>query len=166
MFRWFFGRAPRPRFDRWSYWQKFDYWAPFWGAGVIGVSGLILYFPTLSAHILPGVMFNIATIIHAEEALLATMFLFTVHFFNAHFRPDKFPMSITIFTGAVPLEEFKHDHRLEYERLLASGKLEKHLVKPPSHAMQTGSRVLAAVLILMGLTLLTLAITGYQSSFR
>lgn len=165
MFRWFFGRAPRPDFERWAYWQKFDYWAPFWGAGVIGLSGMIMFFPTKTAIVLPGWVFNIATIVHAEEALLATMFLFTVHFFNAHFRPDKFPMSITIFTGAVPLEEFKHDHKLEYERLVAAGELEKHLVQRPSNALRKGSRVLAAILILFGLTLLTMAISGYVSSF-
>ncbi|MBT7308807.1 MAG: cytochrome C [Gammaproteobacteria bacterium] len=163
MFRWFFGKAERPSFDRWSYWQKFDYWAPFWGAGVIGLSGMMLFSPTLTAIILPGSVFNIATIIHAEEALLATMFLFTVHFFNAHFRPDKFPMSTTIFTGAIPLDEFKHEHRLEYDRLKASGELSRYLMKKPSKAMQTGSNVLGALLIFVGLTLLTLVTIGYVS---
>jgi cytochrome b subunit of formate dehydrogenase len=163
MFRWFLGKAERPSFDRWSYWQKFDYWAPFWGAGVIGLSGLMLFFPTKTAMILPGWLFNIATIIHAEEALLATIFLFTVHFFNAHFRPDKFPMSTSIFTGAVPLDEFKHEHKLEYERLLASGELEKYLVTKPSRGLQTGANILGALLILFGLTLLTLVLIGYIS---
>jgi hypothetical protein len=124
----------------------------------------MLFAPTTTAIILPGFVFNIATIIHAEEALLATMFLFTVHFFNAHFRPDKFPMSTTIFTGVIPLEEFKHEHSLEYERLKASGELEKYLVKRPSKGMETGSNLLAAILILCGLTLLTLVMIGYISS--
>jgi len=163
MFQWFIGRAPRPSFDRWSYWQKFDYWAPFWGAAIIGFSGMMLFFPTKTALILPGWVFNIATIVHAEEALLATIFLFSVHFFNVHFRPDKFPINTTIFTGVMPLEEFKHEHKLEYERLLASGELNKHLVKPPSARMAKGSRVLAAVLIFFGLTLLTLALIGYTT---
>ncbi|MBS1202796.1 MAG: cytochrome b subunit of formate dehydrogenase [Chromatiaceae bacterium] len=163
MFRWFLGLAPRPSFDRWSYWQKFDYWAPFWGAAIIGFSGLTLFFPTRTAELLPGWVFNIATIVHAEEALLATMFLFTVHFFNSHFRPDRFPMSTIMFTGAVPLEEFKFEHRLEYERLKASGELEKYLVKPPSEGFEKGSRVLAAVLIIAGLGLLTLVMIGYAT---
>jgi len=163
MFRWFFGRGERPSFDRWSYWQKFDYWAPFWGAGVIGLSGMMLFSPTLTATILPGSVFNIATIVHAEEALLATVFLFTVHFFNAHFRPDKFPMSTTIFTGVIPLDEFKHEHKVEYERLKASGELEKHLVKRPSKLVQNGSNVLGTFLIFAGLTLLTLVLIGYLS---
>jgi cytochrome b subunit of formate dehydrogenase len=164
MFRWFFGLAPRPSFDRWSYWQKFDYWAPFWGAAIIGLSGLTLFFPTKTAEFLPGWVFNIATIVHAEEALLATMFLFTVHFFNSHFRPDRFPLSTIMFTGAVPLEEFKFEHRKEYERLKASGELEKHLVKPPSERLERGSRTLAAVLILAGLGLLTLVLIGVMTS--
>ncbi len=164
MFKWFFGFTERPSFDRWSYWQKFDYWAPFWGAGVIGLSGIMLFAPTLTAGYLPGFVFNVATIVHAEEALLATMFLFTVHFFNAHFRPDKFPMSTTIFTGAVPLEEFKHEHKLEYERLKASGELDRYLVKRPSRGMRTGSNLLAAALIFFGLTLLVMVLSGYIGS--
>ncbi|MGE5547645.1 MAG: cytochrome b/b6 domain-containing protein [Solirubrobacterales bacterium] len=160
MFRWFFGRGPRPEFDRWTYWQKFDYWAPFWGATVIGVSGLVMFFPGKTAQLLPGWVFNIATLVHAEEALLATVFLNTVHFFNVHFRPSRFPMSTTIFTGAIPLEEFKHDHRVEYERLVASGELEKHLVKRISRRVDMLSSFVASVLIVAGLTLLTLVLIG------
>ncbi len=163
MFRWFFGMADRPSFDRWSYWQKFDYWAPFWGAAIIGFSGIMLFMPTLTAIILPGFVFNIATIIHAEEALLAVIFLFTVHFFNAHFRPDKFPMSTTIFTGSIPLDEFKHEHKLEYERLKASGELEKHLVNKPSRLVTTGSNLIAILLIFAGLTILTLVLIGFTT---
>ncbi|MCM8856180.1 MAG: cytochrome C [Candidatus Thiodiazotropha sp.] len=161
MFSWFFGRRERPNFDRFTYWQKFDYWAPFWGAAVIGFSGIMLFAPKLTATFLPGWIFNIATIVHAEEALLATMFLFTVHFFNSHFRPDRFPMSTIMFTGAVPLEEFKFEHRVEYERLKASGELDKCLIKPPSEAMEKGSRALSVVLIFAGLGLLTLVFIGY-----
>ena len=164
MFRWFLGKAPRPQFDRWSYWQKFDYWAPFWGVSIIGFSGVLLFFPTKTALFLPGWIFNISTIVHAEEALLATVFLFTVHFFNAHFRPDKFPMSITIFTGSVPLEEFQHEHALEYQRLKESGELDQYLVPPPSRRVVIASTVLSALLIAAGLTLLILVLIGYMSA--
>lgn len=160
MFLWFFGRAERPDFCHWTYWQRFDYWAPFWGAMVIGSSGIILFFPEKTATVLPGWVFNIATLIHAEEALLAAVFLNTVHFFNVHFRPERFPMSTTIFTGAIPLEEFKHDHRLEYERLVAIGELDKHLVKRPSRRVDLASSFLATILIVAGLTLLTLVLIG------
>jgi len=163
MFKWFFGMAERPSFDRWSYWQKFDYWAPFWGAAIIGFSGLMLFLPELTTLIFPGFVFNIATIVHGEEAILAIIFLFTVHFFNAHFRPDRFPMSTTIFTGAIPLEEFKHEHHLEYERLVAKGELEKHFVKRPTKIVAGGSKLIGTLLILAGLTLLIIFLMGFST---
>jgi cytochrome b subunit of formate dehydrogenase len=161
---WFLGRAERPNFNHWTYWQKFDYWAPFWGAMVIGVSGAILFMPELTAHYLPGVVFNFATLVHAEEALLAAVFLNSVHFFNVHFRPERFPMSTTIFTGAIPIGEFKHDHRLEYERLVANGTLDKFLVKRPSRRVDLMASFIATVLIIVGLALLTLVLIGVSSA--
>jgi cytochrome b subunit of formate dehydrogenase len=161
MVLWFFGRRTRPHFDRWTYWEKFDYWAPFWGMAIIGVSGAMMWFPAETASFLPGWVFNVAAIIHGEEAFLAAVFLFTVHFFNVHFRPDKFPMDIVIFTGALPLEHFKHEHKLQYERLVESGELEDYLVDAPSRPMTFFSKVLGATLILIGLTLLALVLTGF-----
>ena len=161
MFNWFLGYAPRPKFDRWSYWEKFDYWAPFWGMFIIGVSGLMLWFPIATATIFPGWVFNIATIVHAEEAILAAIFLFTVHYFNAHFRPDKFPMDTVMITGAVPLEEFMHEHRKEYDRLKESGELEKYLVKAPSPQAATRAKIITGGLILIGIGLVAMVLTGY-----
>ena len=161
MFQWFFGQGPRPKFDRWTYWEKFDYWAPFWGVTIIGVSGLIMWLPGFFGAFLPGWIFNIAAIFHGEEAFLAVVFLFTVHFFNNHFRPDKFPLEVVMFTGTFSVEEFKHDHALEYQRLLDSGELEKHLVDAPSPGKMKAVRVLGFTLILIGLTLLTLVAIGF-----
>jgi cytochrome b subunit of formate dehydrogenase len=161
MFKWFFGQGPRPRFDRWTYWEKFDYWAVFWGVGVIGGSGLILWFPAFFASFLPGWVFNVATIFHGEEAILAAVFLFTVHFFNNHFRPDKFPLDVVMFTGRVSLEEFRREHTLEYNRLAASGELQKYLVDEPSRPLSLGSRILGFTLITIGLVLLVLVVTGW-----
>jgi cytochrome c551/c552/cytochrome b subunit of formate dehydrogenase len=161
MFQWFLGRIPRPVFDRWTYWEKFDYWAVFWGMAIIGGSGSMLAFPSATASVLPGWMFNVATIVHGEEAVLAAVFLFTVHFFNNHFRPDKFPLDTVMFTGAVPLEEFRREHALEYHRLVATGQLAKYLVDAPSRPMTLGSKVLGFSLIAIGLTLLVLVLTGF-----
>ncbi|HSG77912.1 MAG TPA: cytochrome C [Burkholderiales bacterium] len=161
MFAWFVGRRPRPAFDRWTYWEKFDYWAVFWGMAIIGGSGMMLAFPGATASVLPGWALNVATIVHGEEAILAAVFLFTVHFFNNHFRPDKFPLDTVMFTGAVPLEEFRREHALEYQRLAAAGELERHLVDAPSSAMTLGSRILGFALIAIGLVLLVLVIIGF-----
>jgi cytochrome b subunit of formate dehydrogenase len=167
MFKWFLGQGPRPVFDRWTYWEKFDYWAVFWGMAIIGGSGFMLWFPSLVATVLPGWVFNVASLIHGEEAFLAAVFLFTVHFFNNHFRPDKYPPpDIVIFTGTVPLEEFKREHTLEYERLLKSGELKKYLVDAPPRRMTVGSRILGLTLIGFGLLLLMLVMIGFIGSLR
>ena len=128
--KWFLGKGNRPQYGRWTYWEKFDYFAVFWGMFVIGSTGLTLWFPEFFTHFIPGWFINVATIIHSDEALLATGFIFTVHFFNTHLRPEKFPMDIVIFSGSMPLEEFKLDRPDEYKELVESGKLEKYLVEP------------------------------------
>jgi cytochrome b subunit of formate dehydrogenase len=128
--KWFLGRGPRPQYGRWTYWEKFDYFAVFWGITVIGSTGFMLWFPVLLTIFLPGWLINVATIIHSDEALLAVGFIFTVHFFNTHLRPEKFPMDIVIFTGRMTLEEFKRDKPAEYEALVESNQLDKYLVDP------------------------------------
>jgi cytochrome b subunit of formate dehydrogenase len=162
MFKWFFGKGPKPRFDRWAYFEKFDYWAVFWGVNIIGWSGLMLAFPHITAQYLPGWVFNVGTLIHGEEAFLAAVFLFTVHFFNNHFRPDKLPPpDVVMFTGTQSLEEFRADHPAYYQRLVDSGELEKHLVDEPSPQFTRGSKVLGIVLIGFGLLLLLLVSIGF-----
>ena len=164
MFKWFVGKGPRPDFDRWAYFEKFDYWAVFWGVNIIGWSGLMLAFPHITATYLPGWVFNVATLVHGEEAFLAAVFLFTVHFFNNHFRPDKLPPpDVVMFTGSLSLEDFKRDHPAQYQRLVANGELEKYLVDKPSAPMRIGSTVLGLVLITVGFTLLTLVAVGFFS---
>ncbi|WP_230976277.1 cytochrome C [Pseudothauera nasutitermitis] len=162
MFKWFLGKGPKPKFDRWTYFEKFDYWAVFWGVNVIGWSGLMLAFPHVTASFLPGWVFNVATLVHGEEAFLAAVFLFTVHFFNNHFRPDKLPPpDVVMFTGTQSLEEFRREHPAQYQRLLASGELEKYLVDEPSRPLHVGSVVLGLTLITIGLVLLVLVGVGF-----
>jgi cytochrome b subunit of formate dehydrogenase len=164
MFRWFFGQGPRPIFDRFTYWEKFDYWAPFWGVTIIGTSGFMLWFTNLTATYLPGWAFNIATIFHGEEAFLAAGFLFTVHFFNNHWRPDNFPLDIQMFTGAMPLEKFKHEHTVEYRRLVETGELKNYLVEAPSRPMTVGSTILGFALMGTGLILLIFIMVGFAGT--
>ncbi|MEI8196830.1 MAG: cytochrome c3 family protein, partial [Phycisphaerae bacterium] len=131
MFRWFFVGGAKPKFDRWTYWEKFDYMAEVGGSGIIGVTGLLLWFPVFFSAFVPGWAFNVATVIHGFEALLAVGFIFTIHFFNAHLRLEKFPVDDVMFTGRLPEEEFKHERGAEYERAVASGEIAKLRVAPP-----------------------------------
>ena len=104
MIKYFLYLGPRPKFDRFTYWEKFDYLAVFWGVAIIGVSGLVLWFPTLFTFFLPGWALNAAYVIHSDEALLATGFIFLFHFFHTHLRPEAFPLDPVIFVGCMPLD--------------------------------------------------------------
>jgi cytochrome b subunit of formate dehydrogenase len=156
--KWFLGRGPRPRFDRYTYWEKFDYMAVFWGMGIIGGSGLMLWFPTVFARVLPGWVFNVASLIHGEEALLAVGFIFTIHFFNTHMRPEKFPMDPVIFTGRVSEEELREERPDEYERLRAGGRLEQLAVGPAPAWVLPAARVVAAVVLAIGFVVVAIIV--------
>lgn len=127
--KWFFGKGPKPQFDRWTYWEKFDYFAVFWGVFAIGLSGLILWFPQFFTRFLPGWIINIAVIVHSDEALLAAGFIFTVHFFNTHFRLEKLPMDTVIFSGRISKTEMLHERKRWYDRLVAEGRLDEHRIQ-------------------------------------
>lgn len=116
MVRWFLFKGPKPAFERWTYWEKFDFFGVFWGMFIIGGSGLMLWFPQFFGTFLPGWMFNVATILHSDEALLATGFIFTVHFFNTHGRPEKFPMDFVIFNGQLAKHEFIEERGDQWKR--------------------------------------------------
>ena len=156
--KWFVHKGPRPTYGRWTYWEKFDYFAVFWGVAVIGLTGLILWFPTLFTRLMPGWMVNVATTIHSDEALLAVCFIFSIHFFNTHFRPEKFPIDTVIFTRVVPLSELASDRPREYQQLLASGELQELMMPPPAaHSRRMwrrfGFTALGIGLFLIGLML-------------
>ncbi|WP_029914972.1 cytochrome c3 family protein [Pelobacter seleniigenes] len=132
MVRWFLFLGPKPSFDRWTYWEKFDFIAVFWGMFAIGGSGLMLWFPEFFGSFLPGWVFNVATIIHSDEALLATGFIFTVHFFNTHGRPEKFPMDFVIFNGELAKEEFMEERADQWKRYEEAGILDQYVKEKPS----------------------------------
>jgi cytochrome b subunit of formate dehydrogenase len=117
-----------PPFRRYTYLQKFDYWAVYWGMTIIGTSGFILAFPVFSSAVFPnftlGWIWPLMRIMHSDEALLAIVFILFIHFYNEHLKPGKFPMSWVWLTGKMSIEELKHHHALDYEYRF--GKAEKH----------------------------------------
>ena len=157
-FRWFLYLGPQPRMGRWTYWEKFDYWAVFWGVAMIGVSGLMLAAPQFFTRFIPGIALNVAFVVHSEEALLATGFIFIFHFFHNHLRPEKFPIDVSILTGRVPLERFKGERPLQYEALVRDGKLEQAIVPPPSRFMTVMSVLFGMAVVVTGVALIALVI--------
>jgi cytochrome b subunit of formate dehydrogenase len=156
-FAWFLGlRSRPPTFDRWTYFEKFDYWAVFWGVAVIGLSGLILWFKNFFTLILPGWVLNVAFIVHSEEALLAVGFIFAIHFFNTHLRPESFPLDLVIFLGVMPEREYREKHPAEYERLRREGRLAGRRVPPPPTWAKRLARGFGLTALGTGLVLLVL----------
>lgn len=158
-FRWFLGLGPKPRFDRFTYWEKFDYWAVFWGMAIIGTSGYMLWFSSFFAKFVSGWTFNLALVVHSEEALLAVWFIFAIHFFNSHLRPEKFPMDLVIFTGRVSEDELRHERPDQYDRLVGEdGLVPLETDAPPrwllNYGRVLGTTVIAIGFVLFGLTLL------------
>jgi cytochrome b subunit of formate dehydrogenase len=158
--QWFLNAGPRPRFGRYTYWEKFDYWAVFWGMLIIGGSGLLLWFPQAFARLVPGWVFNVALVVHGEEALLATAFIFTIHFFNSHFRPEKFPMDMVMFTGHVTEEELQHERPAEYDSLVQTGRLDALQVPPEPPWVALAGRVVGTLAVATGLALLVFIVRG------
>lgn len=155
-----FLRSKPPQFDRWTYWEKFDYLAVFWGMFAIGISGIVLMFPVETTKYLPGWTINFAHIFHSEEALLATAFIFIVHFFNTHLRPGAFPIDDAIFTGRIPREQLKEERPLEYQRLKQSGTLDLLRVEPLAYWLVVSLRIMGLAFVVVGLALLILIITS------
>jgi cytochrome b subunit of formate dehydrogenase len=158
MVRWFFRIGPRPRFDRWTYFEKFDYWGEIWGVFLIGGTGLMLWMPTLFTRWLPGWVLNCAMVVHSIEALLAASVIFLVHFFNTHLRPEKFPIDMTMWTGQISEEEMKEERPAEYERLVAANELESRIEDPISLRWRIVGVVLGISAFLFGISLIILAI--------
>lgn len=101
------------QFDRYSYKEKFDYWAVFWGIAIMVGSGLILWFPHVSAQFVSRSFIDCAQVAHSDEAMLAIMAVFIWHFYNAHFSPAVFPMSKVWLNGKMRQEEMESFHPLE-----------------------------------------------------
>jgi cytochrome b subunit of formate dehydrogenase len=161
--KWFFGKGPKPQFDRWTYWEKFDYFAVFWGVAIIGASGLVMWFPEFCTRFLPGWAINIALILHSDEALLAAGFIFSIHFFNTHFRIEKFPMDTVIFSGRVSKEEMLHERRRWYDRLVAAGKLDEFRVRDEWFRWKNIAKSFGYIFFGLGLVLLALIIFAMVS---
>jgi len=162
MVRWFFFKGAKPTFERWTYWEKFDFIAVFWGMFAIGGSGLMLWFPEFFGYFLPGWAFNVATIIHSDEALLATGFIFTVHFFNTHGRPEKFPMDFVIFNGQMSKHEFIEERGDQWARYEREGIIEKQRAESTSGVVYDFClKAFGFSALFVGITLLLLMIYAF-----
>lgn len=117
--RYYFGVSPeQARFDRFDYRQKFEYWGLVLGALVVVVTGFVLLYPATVTRFLPGELVPAAQVAHSYEGLMAFLVVIVWHIYNAHLNPDVFPFDTSIFTGRISRSRLRHEHPLEYERVI------------------------------------------------
>ncbi len=156
---WFFRLGKRPQFDRWIYWEKFEYLSLMWGTLVMAVTGFILWFPVQSANLIPARIAaivdlpSIALVAHRYEALLAAGFVFTIHFLHTHLLPENMPVDEAMFTGRVDEGHMKHERGAYYERLKEEGQLDDLKVQPASVRAKLVSKLMGIPLLAVGLLL-------------
>lgn len=168
MVRWFFGAGPAPRFGRYNYMEKFDFFAEMWGVGAIGFSGLMLWQPVFFSRMFPGILFNVAIIIHSYEAMIATAFIFMIHFFNVHLRPHKFPLDAVMLHGRATFAYMEEEHGVLADRIrlgvLGTAPSAVAVVDapapPPSRTLSVLAAVSGLALLGVGMVLIGLILWG------
>ncbi len=111
-------RHDEPKFGKFTYIQKFDYWAVFWGLTVMAISGAFMLFPAISGHLAGTAGIAAALAAHSDEAILAMSWILIVHMYNVHLGPRVFPFNPTIFTGRISAKLLASEHQLQYEHFL------------------------------------------------
>lgn len=112
-----------PRFGRYGYKEKFQYWGAAAGIVLISITGLMLWAEEFSMRLFPKFVLDLAIIIHGYQGLFAFLVLFLWHLYNVHLHPSVFPMNPSWITGKVSVEWLREEHPLEYEKLKEEGVL-------------------------------------------
>ena len=151
MFRWYAGRGPRPELDRWSYREKFDYWALVISVGAIAFSGAFLWFPTFFARFLSGYWFNVAMVVHSYAGLMAIGCTIMIHLFNTSLRREGFPVNDVMLTGQLSEKELQEERSAQYARLAKEDTLSQLRVQPASDRKRKIAFYVTVALQVLGL---------------
>lgn len=126
-----------PKFGRFQFREKLDYFAEYWGIPLMGITGLILWFPVYWGNRLPDITIPAAYIAHSYEAVLAFLAILTWHMYNTHFNPHSFPMNPVWYTGTLTEADMRHEHALELEEILAKEGMAPTPEVPEAHSEPT-----------------------------
>jgi cytochrome b subunit of formate dehydrogenase/nitrate/TMAO reductase-like tetraheme cytochrome c subunit len=118
----FFGlRKEKPKFAKYTYVEKFDYWAVFWGVAIMFGTGLVRWFPVWFARWMPADVLEAMQVAHGDEATLCVMALFVWHIYNVHISPRVFPMAWSWLDGRMGYHALREEHRGHFEELFPNG---------------------------------------------
>jgi len=104
-----------PKFGRYSYIEKIEYFGAIWGTAVMTVTGFVLWYDEFFSLLLPSWGINVSRMIHYYEAILASMTILVWHLYSVMFDPDVYPMNWSKIMGYIPEDQMKHHHTLEWE---------------------------------------------------
>ncbi|MGA8149890.1 MAG: cytochrome b/b6 domain-containing protein [Terriglobales bacterium] len=127
-----------PRFAKFNYAEKVEYWAFMWGTVVMTVSGLLLWFNNFTLRYFPKWVSDAATAVHYYEALLATFSILLWHFYMVIFDPLVYPMDTAWINGKVPADHYRHS-RPEYYRALERARLIELPSEPGDNGDEPGN---------------------------
>ncbi len=106
------------KFDRFGYIEKAEYWALIWGTIVMSLTGGLLWFNNSSMRELPKWILDLSTVVHYYEAWLAFLAIVVWHLYMNIANPDVYPLNWTFLTGRISEAQLKHEHYLEWKRIL------------------------------------------------
>ena len=110
-----------PRFGKYGYKEKFQYWGATTGVFLISVTGVVLWAETFSMKFLPKFVLDLTLIIHGYQGLLFFIILLFLHLYIVHLHPSVFPMNPAWLTGKVDAEWLRAEHPAEYEKVKGEG---------------------------------------------
>jgi cytochrome b subunit of formate dehydrogenase len=103
-------RPDPPRYARFSYIEKAEYWALVWGTAVMTITGLALWAGAFTERSLAVSALGVMLVIHFYEAILATLAILIWHFYSTIFSPPVYPNNPSWYTGKMPEWMYRHEH--------------------------------------------------------
>jgi formate dehydrogenase gamma subunit len=106
-------KREHPRFGRFSYAEKLEYWAVVWGTVIMGVTGLVIWLKIDVTRFFPRWVVDVAVTIHFYEAILACLAIIVWHFYHVLFAPGTYPMNFAWWDGRVSKKWLEEEHPLD-----------------------------------------------------
>jgi cytochrome b subunit of formate dehydrogenase len=116
-------RSERPSLDRYSYREKFQYWAFAFFVILMILSGFVLWFHNWFFGLWPKWAFDVALAMHSGTGTLIFIVLTLWHLYLVHLRPGHFPIDWSFWDGRISERQWREEHPLEYERRTEKGTL-------------------------------------------